>query len=376
MRIAFVTNKRTPYRALQLNEFSTIKDVEITTYYTHKRHENRNWKLNENNNFKEVDLKGIKINRTYGYLNKGIINIVIKNDLIIIGGYEQPTYILISMLCRLFNKPYIISYDGISTDRLEKKENGIKAKIKQIVISNSKYILGNGTVSKKYFNESFGYPLEKIYNQYLTVDSDKIKRLYENKETYRNEYRKKLGIDKNEKVLIYSGRLVDIKNVDSVIKAISKLDKNDLTFLITGGGELEEELKKLSDSLGVKTIITGFISNQEELFKHYFIGDALILPSSVYEVWGLVVNEGMLCGLPVLVSNICGCSLDLVKNNKNGYIINPLELNDISEKIFEILYNRDHIEMGKESLKIMNNWTIANATNEFKALIKELSDIV
>lgn len=372
MKIAYVTNLRAPYRTLQLNEFSKIENIEIKTYYTDRPNENRKWNTNEPEGFEEIDLKGIKIAGKFGYINNGLLDIVKNNDLIMLGCYEQPTYILLSLLCKLLKKPYILSFDGISTNRLQEKENPIKKFVKSIVINNANYIMGNGTVSKKYFNEVFRYPLDRIYNQYLTVDSYKLDKLYIDREKHRREYRKKLKIDKDEKVLIYSGRLIDIKNVDSVIKAISHLDRKDLTFLITGGGELEEELKNLSEELGVKTIITGFMSDQEELFKHYFVGDALILPSSVYEVWGLVVNEAMFAGLPVLVSDICGCSLDLVKEDINGYVINSKSIEDITNKIRRIMFENNGNIMGLKSKEIINEWKFSNSAQNLKTIISNL----
>lgn len=368
MNIGFITNLRAPYRTLQLNEFSNISNVDITAYYCNDKNKNRKWDTGKEIKFKEVDLDGYELSKHYGYINKNIIKIVKENDLIILGGYEQPTYILISIICRLLKKPYILLFDGISTDRLTHKENKIKKYIKKIVIENANYIMGNGTVSKRYFNEEFGYPLDRIYNQYLTVDSDKINRLYIDKEKYRNEYREKLGINKDEKVLIYSGRLIDIKNVDSVIKALAKLNRNDITFLITGGGELEEELKNLSNELGVRTIITGFISEQEELFKHYFVGDIFILPS-IYEPWGLVVNEAMMSGLGLIVSEICGCTLDLVKNN--GYTINPNDIEDIKNKINIMLYSENK---GKLSRKIIKEWTFENSRKSLEVILNKMKD--
>src|SRR5699024_3691456 len=104
----------------------------------------------------------------------------------------------------------------------------------------------------------------------------------------------------------------------------------------TGGGILEDRVKKLANELGVNIIITGFISNQEELFKHYFAADVLVLPS-LDEPWGLVVNECMATELPIIVSEICGCSKDLVISGENGYHINPKDIDDISNKIKQVL---------------------------------------
>lgn len=371
MKIGFVTNLRAPYRTLQLNEFSNISNVDITTYYCDNKNNNRNWETGKVIKFKEIDLKRYNFFRQNGYVNKHIIKVVKENDTMILGGYDQPTYILISIVCRLLKKPYILSFDGISVNRLEEKENPIKKFIKGIVINNADYIMGNGTVSKRYFNEVFGYPLDRIYNQYLTVDSNKINDLYKDKERYRKEYRKKLGINEGDKVLIYSGRLIDIKNVDSVIKAISKLGKKDLIFLITGGGKSEKKIINLSEELGVKTIITGFISKQEELFKHYFVGDALILPS-LDEPWGLVVNEAMFSGLPVIVSNVCGCSLDLCKDSYNGKIIDPKNIKDMFIKIEEVLYLSDIFKLKKASREIVEEWKFINSKKNFIKILSSL----
>jgi len=367
MKISYITNLRAPYRTLQLNEFSKIKDVELTTFYTDKKKENRKWNSNLPSGYNEIDLKGVKIFKKYGYINKGLIKIVKNSDLIILGCYEQPTYILLSFLCNIFNKKYILSFDGISTDRLKDKENRIKKLFKKYVINNASFIMGNGTVSKRYFNEVFNYPIDNIYNQYLTVDSKKINELYKDKEIYKKEYREKYNININEKVLLYSGRLISIKNVQSVIKVLGKLEKSDLTLLITGGGELEDQLKELAKKMNVKVIITGFISEQEELFKHYFAANALILPS-IYEPWGLVVNEAMISGLPVLVSKACGCSLDLVKDN--GYSIDPFDEEEIYNTIEKLLYY-DNIEiLGYKSREIIKEWNFKNSALNLEKILK------
>lgn len=372
MKIAFVTNLRAPYRTLQLNEYGNLENVSLTAYYTDKSNENRKWNLHNADNFKEVDMKGYRIFKKYGYINSGIIKIVKENDLIVLGCYEQPTYIVISVLCRIFNKKYILSFDGISTDRLYKKENRFKKYIKKIVINKAEYIMGNGLVSKGYFNKQFNYPNEKIFNQFLTVDSNLINILYEEKEKLRVYYRKKYNISEKEKVIIYSGRLIDIKNVDSVIRALSKFNDEKITFLIIGSGYLESDLKELANKLKVNIVFTGFIETQEELFKHYFIGDALILPS-LYEPWGLVVNEAMISGLPVIVSKICGCSLDLVENGVNGYIIDPDDVNDIKKAIEDLFFKDDINLMGKNSRRIIKEWTFINSRMNLSKIIDNLN---
>lgn len=371
-KIGFITNIRAPYRTLQFEKISELEGIDIELFYTHALKENRKWEIKNTTKFNEKNLKGIKISNRYGYINLGLFKIIKNKDIILLGGYEQPTYILMSLLCRLYKRPYIIIFDGISTNKIGIDDNSIKNKIKKMVISKSSAIFANGMVGKEYFKQNFNISKDNVYNQYLTVDTKLIDYLYKDKVHYRNIIREKYCIEPQKKVLIYSGRLVEIKNIEVVIEAISLLPrKSDLVFLITGGGELKERLLNIAYEKNVKIIVTDFIDNQEELFKHYFGGDALILPS-IDEVWGLVVNEAMAAELPVLVSKICGCSLDLVVNDKNGYTFNPYNVNDISDKINKLFFEKDHTSMGIYSKELINEWNFDNSANEFQKMIDKL----
>lgn len=369
MNIAFITNLRAPYRTLQLNEFSKIKDVKVKVYYTNKRYENRKWETEESHGFSEVDLKGIKLSECYGYINIGILKIVKENDLILLGGYEQPTIILISLLCRMLKKPYIILFDGISCDRILIKEKGIKKVIKNIVVQGSSYIMANGIIGKKYFEEQFDYDTDKIYNQYLSVNSDLINKLYDDRENLRIQEREKLGINENDKVILFSGRLIELKNVETLIRAISKIQDTSIVLLITGGGELQEKLKQIANNMNVRMIITGFIYKQEDLFKMYFAGDCFVLPSLI-EPWGLVVNEAMHAGMPIIVSQNCGCRYDLIKNN--GLVFNPKSYLELSKSIEKIIYNDNIVELGIESRNIISKWNFNNSKKSLENIINKL----
>lgn len=371
MKVAFLTNLRAPYRTLQLNEFSAIQDLELNVFYTNDPKTNRNWNITKDINYKEIDLRGIKLFKKNIYLNSGIFNIVKNHELIILGGYEQPSMILTALYCKLMRKPYVLIFDGISVDRLNIKENSIKYKIKKFIINNSFSIMANGSIGKMYFRDIFKYPESRIFNQYLSVDGEKIDSMYCDKSIYRSIYRNKLGIRDKDKVIIYSGRLIDIKNVDSIVRAIKECKVEDIVFLIVGGGILNNYIKTIATQLGVKVIITDFIESQEELFKHYFVGDLLVLPSYV-EPWGLVVNEAMHAGLPVVVSENCGCSLDLVIEGKNGYRFNPNNYKDLSNIINKIFLENTIETMGIESKLIIKDWNFANSR---KNLIKILNNI-
>jgi len=367
MNIIFFTNARAPYRIKQLERISEIQEYAITVCYTDKNINGRAWNVDEVNGIKEKQLSGILLSKKYGYLNFGLIRSAKEAECIVLGGYEQPTYIVVSLICRLLKKPYVLLFDGIATDRISMKENKFKKFLKRLVINNSKAIWGNGKVSVEYFSNNFKYDKTRIINQCLTVDVDRIRTVTKNKDTIRRELRDDYNIPTDKKVIMYSGRVIEFKNLKIIIDAISLLEE-DIIFFIAGGGLLENEIVDYSRQKGVRTIITGFIKEQDELFKQYSIADIFILPST-YEVWGLVVNEAMASGLPVIVSEMCGCSMDLVQKGENGYVFNPCSVEDLIEKIKYIL-NSDTEKMGQKSQQIISQWTFDKSRDNFIEVMK------
>jgi glycosyltransferase involved in cell wall biosynthesis len=372
MRIAIVTNIRSPYRKLQIEEFAKDSKLEITVYYTDRDYIGRKWKVDKIIGAKEVFLKGLEISKVYGRINWGLVNIVKNNDLIMIGGYEKPTYIMISLIARFLKKPYTIIFDGISPKKIDKKENSFKYALKNLVIQSANSIFTNGISGKEYFKKKFEIKDSQIFNQYLTVDIDKINSLYKNSENYKTGLRNKYNIHPDKIVLLYSGRLISRKNVEDIIMAIKLIKFNkEIELLILGDGPERDYLTQVAIENKVDLKITGFIENQEDLFKHYFIGDLLILPSTD-EPWGLVINEAMAAGLPVITSDECGCSYDLVHNGVNGYVFPVRNVELLSKRIEDILLDNDFLKYGEKSREIISKWTFKESRKSLMCILKNL----
>lgn len=158
------------------------------------------------------------------------------------------------------------------------------------------------------------------------------------------------------------GRQVGKKNWISLLNAFKRiaeqpvLDKWSLVFI--GGGEEHEQLVVAAGELnGIRVHFIPF-RKQADLLEYYRQASALILPSLYGETWGLVVNEAMASGLPVLVSRKCGCSDTLVRDGVNGYVFdpdNPTAIDNILLK-FVSLSSVRRIEMGQASTDIIAEW--------------------
>jgi glycosyltransferase involved in cell wall biosynthesis len=116
-----------------------------------------------------------------------------------------------------------------------------------------------------------------------------------------------IGLDPRRPTVIFSGKLTPRKRPLDVVRAIERC-RGELNLVLLGDGPLRHELAEAAVQLPVRCL--GFV-NQADLPAWYASGDVLVLPSES-EPWGLVVNEGMACGLTPVVSNAVGCAADLV----------------------------------------------------------------
>lgn len=122
---------------------------------------------------------------------------------------------------------------------------------------------------------------------------------------------------------LFVGRLVREKGVFELLSAYAKLEdwlRNQVGLVFVGDGECREQLQRQADSVSPRRVqFTGFV-HREQLAIYYALAEMLILPTYT-DTWGLVVNEAMACGLPVILSRSAGCGPDLVKENWNGLLV-------------------------------------------------------
>jgi glycosyltransferase involved in cell wall biosynthesis len=164
------------------------------------------------------------------------------------------------------------------------------------------------------------------------------------------EFRILLGVP--SRFLLFAGRLVREKGVFDLLEAYAGL-KADLrarvALVFAGDGtcrtELERRAKRISPG---RVDFRGFL-HREELACVYALAEGLILPTHS-DTWGLVVNEAMACGLPIVVTSVAGCSSDLVRDGWNGYVVAPRDVENLHGAIDRLVRNPDHAgQMGMRS---------------------------
>lgn len=159
-----------------------------------------------------------------------------------------------------------------------------------------------------------------------------------------NKGPRKLAIKNSKLKYIYVGRLIDVKNVTLLIELFNQ---NSKSLTIVGQGILETKLKSMANS---NIQFMGFIENNC-LGKIYSEHDVFILPSK-YEPWGLVVEEAIYWGLPVIVSNRVGSAIDMVKDLGTGCIFQSEDIDSLRLAVEDIESNYETYK--KAVMKV--NW--------------------
>ena len=206
----------------------------------------------------------------------------------------------------------------------------------------------------------WGMPKEKIFFGVDVVDNQ----FFYSKSSEAKNKLKWLFESHNlpEKLFLGVGRQIPKKNWFNLIRAYGKYKQEggQWGLVLVGGGPQHEDLKNYVLSENISGVHFKPFASQSTLCEYYAMAECFILASHHGETWGLVVNEAMACGLPVLVSNQCGCSQTLVKNGENGWTFDSSKIEEIKELMLKVshLATDEMDAMKKKSLEIIEEWPI------------------
>ncbi len=135
-----------------------------------------------------------------------------------------------------------------------------------------------------------------------------------------------------QRYFLFVGRLVREKGVFELLSAYAKLDESirrQVGLVFVGDGASRQQLEEQAASISPGAIRFAGFAQREQLATYYALAEMLILPTYT-DTWGLVVNEAMACGLPVILSRVAGCAADLVRENWNGLLVSPRDVSSLT----------------------------------------------
>lgn len=215
--------------------------------------------------------------------------------------------------------------------------------------------LAIGTANRKFYRHH-GVPEARIHLMPYVVDNGFFQQRCAEARPQREKLRAELGIEPGRPVMLFCAKLIEVKDPGTLIRAISRVKELNPVLLLAGDGAMRHELEKLAAEVAPGLVKFLGFRNQTELPALYDLCDVFVLPS-IFEPWGLVVNEVMNAGKPVIVSDKIGSGHDLVRPGVNGDAFRAGDVDDLREKLRPWLVSavkRD--TAGAESLKIINGW--------------------
>ena len=206
-----------------------------------------------------------------------------------------------------------------------------------------------------------GMPRERIFTGYDVVDNEYFRQRVEEVRSQRSEVRQKYGLPEN--YFLASARFVEKKNLPTLIRAYAAYrQKSEASgnppwdVVLLGDGPLREGLKSQLSTLNLHRHVRlpGF-KQYDELPVYYALAKAFVHASTT-EQWGLVVNEAIASGLPVIVSNRCGCVPELVQGN--GFTFEPTDEHELASRLLQMasLSDDERGRLGDASYRIAENF--------------------
>jgi glycosyltransferase involved in cell wall biosynthesis len=287
-----------------------------------------------------------------------------------IPGWATPASLVALEWCLRNERPAVVMSESNAFDE---ERYALAELIKRTVVSLFSAGLAGGQSQREYLI-TLGLPPNRVFTGYDVVDNEYFRQKAEEVRSQASEVRMKYGLPR--KYYLASARFVPKKNLPMLIRAYARYrrlsdsredgerttDNRPWDLVLLGDGPLKADICRLISDFRLHghVHLRGFIQYRE-LPAYYALADAFVHASTT-EQWGLVVNEAMATGLPVIVSNRCGCVPDLVAKGENGFTFNPESVEDLSKLMVDMsrLSDRRLEEMRAESRRIIAGFTPAH----------------
>lgn len=237
--------------------------------------------------------------------------------------------------------------------------------------------LAIGTLNREYYIH-YGVPEDKIFPMPYAVDNEFFRDKAEKARACREALRAELGLQPGRPIVLYASKLQRRKRPDDLLEAYIRLSPDGIReprpyLVVVGDGEERWRLEERVRGLGWQSVRFLGFQNQSELPRYYDLCDVFVLPSE-REPWGLVVNEVMNAGKPVIVSDQVGCGPDLVYDGVNGFMFPVGDIGALADRLRFLTAHPDVASrMGQESLRIIERWDFEA---DIEGLLRALEHVV
>jgi glycosyltransferase involved in cell wall biosynthesis len=282
-------------------------------------------------------------------INRGVLSALnkIRPNVLLCGGYNYLASWESAFWARVHRVPLLLWSESTALDR--RRGHRLVEFMKARFLSLCRAFVVPGRSSLQYLKD-LGIRDQRIFTAPNAVDTRLFAALAE--QASRDEFQVRARHSLPLRYFLYVGRWVRAKGVFDLVQAYAQLDdevRAKVGLVFVGDGADRSELIERALRITPGTIqFPGFV-HREGLAELYALADALIFPTHS-DPWGLVVNEAMSCGLPVIVTRVAGCMADLVQDGWNGFVVPPGNPSQLAAAMARLAGDSElRMEMGSRS---------------------------
>ena len=355
-KIVILHNIISPYKTLLFNAiYDELNNIQVL--YISETEHRREWDIDTNDlkfpyeimfqaQADEIPVVSLSRN-TWSRLNK------LNPDVLIIDGYTYASSWAGLLWGRSRGKKIILWSSSNEEDHVR---IFYKEAVKRFFVKRCDAYNVYGTKSREYLSK-LGAKVDRI----SIVGNNTDNAFYFNETTKLKDRRldlcKEYGL--SERNFLYIGRFSEEKNIIHLLDSFRRVKDYDNRWglILIGSGSQKQEIENYIGELKLKDVSLPGFKQKNDIPLFLAMSDVFVLPS-ISEPWGIVVNEAMASGLPVLVSRKCGCYPDIVKDGENGFSFDPYDKNELFSLMRKIVDGKTDLEkMGRQSLEIIKDYT-------------------
>ena len=326
VRVALLTEIISPYRIPVFNALARQKGIELHVIFLAETDPTqRRWLVYKD----EIEFSYEVLpawRRRWGgrhiLLNRGLWPALqrFRPDSVLCGGYNFPAF-WEALIWAKFHSAHFVAWIE-STSRDQRSPSVLAAFIKRRFIHNCSAFAVPGKSAFEYVT-SMGVPPERIHTAPNAVDNQRFANLAHSVREREAQCRSELGLP--PRYFVYAGRVTREKGVFQLLEAYTQLEpelRAQVGLVLVGEETAKNELILMKSAAKIypgNVIFPGF-AQRDQLAAFYALAEVMVFPT-LSDTWGLVVNEAMACGLPIIASDAAGCAADLVHDGENGYVV-------------------------------------------------------
>jgi glycosyltransferase involved in cell wall biosynthesis len=332
-KLLIITEIIAPYRIPVFNALASRSEIDLHVIFLSENDPNlRLWRVYKDEikfSYQVLPSWRQRFGRHNVLVNRGLVSALnrVSPNVVLCGGYNYLASWEAAGWAKVHHVPLLLWSESTALDT--RRGHRLVEFMKTRFLSLCKGFVVPGQSSFHYLKE-LGISEQQIFTAPNAVDINLFSSLAEAARHDAIQIRTRYSLP--TRYFLYVGRLVEAKGIFDLVEAYAQLSeeiRSEVGLVFVGDGADRARLVERASTIMGTILFPGF-AHREGLAEFYALADALIFPTHS-DPWGLVVNEAMSCGLPVIATNVAGCTEDLVRDGCNGFVIPPRDSTRLAE---------------------------------------------